>query len=186
RVVVIDADTGAFKRLWGPYGVPIPPDVPRDKLPGVGKPFYDPAAPPSKLFGDSVHCVEVSRDGLVYVCDRANDRIQVFKRDGTFVKEGFVAKQTRGFGSVMDVAFSPDPQQRFMYVADGANHHVWILNRDTLETLGSFAHGGRYGGELGTAHVIASDPKGNVYVGETVVRDRIQRFKFVGMRKRQP
>jgi sugar lactone lactonase YvrE len=86
-------------------------------------------------------------------------------------------------GSVMDVAFSPDAGQRFLYVADGANHHVHILLRDSLEVVGEFGHGGRYEGELGMAHVIASDSKGNLYVGETVVRDRIQRFRYVGMRQ---
>jgi DNA-binding beta-propeller fold protein YncE len=186
RIAVIDADTGAFKRLWGPYGIKNPPDIPRDKLPGTGKSFYDPTAPPSKLFGDSVHCIELSRDGLVYVCDRANNRIQVFQRDGTFVKEGIVKKQTRGMGSVMDISFSPDPQQRFLYVADGANHHVHVLRRDTLEVLDEFGHGGRAGGELGMAHVIATDSKGNLYVGETVVRDRIQRFAFKGMKPAAP
>jgi hypothetical protein len=188
RVVVIDADTGAFKRLWGAYGDKHPPDIPADKLPGIHNNMYDPNASPSKIFSDTVHCIELSRDGLVYVCDRGNDRIQVFQKDGTFVKEGFVARQTRKFGSVMDIAFSPDPQQRFLYVADGANHHVWILRRDDLTTVGYFGHGGRYGGELGVAHVIASDSHGNLYVGETVVRDRIQRFKFMGMkpRGRQP
>jgi DNA-binding beta-propeller fold protein YncE len=184
RIAVIDADTGEFKRIWGPYGIPNPPDIPRDKLPGVNKKIYDPEAPPSKLFGDSVHCIELSRDGLVYVCDRANNRVQIFKKDGTFVNEVFVAKKTRQMGAVFDVAFSPDPDQTFMYVADGANHKVHILRRKELVEVGAFGHGGRAGGEFGMAHVMATDSKGNIYVGETVVRDRIQRFKFMGMRKR--
>jgi DNA-binding beta-propeller fold protein YncE len=142
---------------------------------------YDPDAPPSKLWGDTLHCLKISRDGLVYVCDRANDRIQVFKRDGTFVKEGFVKKRTRLLGSTFDVAFSPDKDQKFMYVADGSNHQVHILIRDTLQYVGSFSHGGRAAGELGVAHVMATDSKGKIYVGETVNRNRLQRFNYVGM-----
>ncbi len=181
RVAVLDADTGEMKRIWGPYGVKEPPNVGRASLRGK----YKPDGPPSKLFSDTLHCIEVSRDGLVYVCDRANDRIQVFQRDGTYVTEVFVAKQTTtNLGTTFDVAFSPDPEQKFMYVADGSNHHVHVLVRKTLEVVGAFSHGGRGPGELGVAHVIASDSKGNVYVGETINRDRIQRFKFAGMKRR--
>src|SRR5262249_28727141 len=162
-----DADTGALKRVWGPYGVPIPPEITRDQVSGPGKDIYDPDAPLSKVWGDTLHCVEISRDGFVYVCDRSNNRIQVFKRDGTFVKEVVVKKRTKSLGSTFDIAFSPDKAQTFMYVADGSNHEVHILIRDTLEHVGSFSHGGRLAGELGLAHVIASDSKGNLYVGET-------------------
>ena len=184
RIAVIDAETGAFRRMWGPFGMPNPPDIPRNQLNGSHSNRHDPEG--LELFGDSVHCIELSRDGLVYVCDRGNNRIQVFQRDGTFVKEGFVAPNTGSMGSVFDIAFSPDPEQRFLYVADGANHHIHILRRDDLEVLGSFGHGGRYAGELGVAHVVASDSQGNLYVGETVVRDRIMRFNYVGMQPRQP
>lgn len=182
RIAVIDADTGAFKRIWGPYGMPNPPDIPRNKLNGSHSDKHDPGL--LKLFGDSVHCIELSRDGFVYVCDRGNNRIQVFKKDGTFVKEGFVAPDTGNMGSVFDIAFSHDPAQRFLYVADGANHHIHILERETLKVVGQFGHGGRYAGELGMAHVLASDTHGHLYVGETVVRDRIMRWKFTGMQKR--
>ena len=183
RIAVIDAETGVFKRLWGPFGVRNLPDIPRNQLNGGHSNQRDPAK--LTLFGDSVHCIELSRDGFVYVCDRGNNRIQVFKKDGTFVKEGYVAYNTGNMGSVFDVAFSQDPAQRFLYVADGANHHVHILLRDTLEVVGQFGHGGRYAGELGMAHVLASDSNGHLYVGETVVRDRIMRWKFVGMRKKR-
>ena len=183
HIAVIDAETGVFKRLWGPFGVRNLPDIPRNQLNGGHSNQRDPAK--LTLFGDSVHCIELSRDGFVYVCDRGNNRIQVFKKDGTFVKEGYVAYNTGNMGSVFDVAFSQDPAQRFLYVADGANHHVHILLRDTLEVVGQFGHGGCYAGELGMAHVLASDSNGHLYVGETVVRDRIMRWKFVGMRKRK-
>ena len=192
RVIVIDAETGAFKRLWGAYGNPNPEDIPRAQRGHRGE-FtdksreeqlaYDPTEPARKVFGDSLHCIELSRDGLVYVCDRGYNRIQVFERDGTFVREGFVAPQTRIYGSVFDIAFSPDPNQRFLYVADGANHKVHILRRNDLTVVGSFGNGGRAGGEFGVAHQLASDSEGNLYVGETVNRNRIQKFKFVGMRQ---
>src|SRR5262249_27511803 len=104
RVVVFDADTGAYKRHWGAYG-----EKPGDASPGS----YDPNGAPSKQFR-SVSCVAISKDGLVYVCDRQSDRIQVFQKDGKFVKEAFVSKSTLGDGSVWDIAFSHDPQQRFI------------------------------------------------------------------------
>ncbi len=176
RVIVIDATTGAFKRMWGAYGEPV-----ENTKAGYSVP-YDPAAPLQRSFGSSVHCIEGSRDGLLYVCDRQNNRIQVFTRDGTFVNEVVVARETRANGAAFDIALSPDPQQRFLYLGDGRNHKVHILRRDTLEVVGSFGHGGRAGGEFGVVHVLASDSQGNLYVGETAVRDRIQKFRFVGMK----
>jgi DNA-binding beta-propeller fold protein YncE len=116
------------------------------------------------------------------VCDRGNDRIQIFKPDGTFVKEVLVAPETRGFGSVDAIAFSPDREQRFVYVADGPNHKVWILRHDDMKVIGSFGESGRGGGQLLVAHALAVDSKGNVYVGETVDNNRVQKFKFVGTR----
>jgi hypothetical protein len=192
RIIVFDADTGAYKRHWGAYGHK-PADGPPGMTP-IEAGDYNPNNVPdealrakmmsllqtrSKNFA-SVHCVVMSKDSLIYVCDRVNDRIQVFKTDGTFVKEGLVAPKTLGFGSVHGLAFSPD--QRFLYVADGANKKVWILRRDDLTVLGSFSSGGRNGGQLGIAHTMAVDSKGNVYVGETVDNDRVQRFNFMGMK----
>ncbi|HEY6548120.1 MAG TPA: hypothetical protein VI589_09445, partial [Vicinamibacteria bacterium] len=128
RVVVIDADTGKFKRMWGAYG-----NKPDDT--DLGK--YDPEAPPAQQFRNPVHCSELSTDNLVYVCDRANDRIQVFEKDGKFVKETFIAKKTLGDGSVWDIAFSRDPAQKYMYLADGKNEKVYVMDRATLEILTS-------------------------------------------------
>lgn len=173
RVIVLDAETGAFKRMWGAYG----------NQPVDGDSEYDPAAPPSKQFRHPVHCVELSRDDLVYVCDRRGNRVQVFHKDGTFVKEGFVAPWTRGFGAVHDIAFSADPQQRFLYVGDGANKKVWILRRDDLNVVGSFGHGGHMAGQFSIVHALAADSKGNVYVGETMAGNRVQKFKFMGMKR---
>ena len=102
---------------------------------------YNPADPPAKQFRTPVHAVALANDGLLYACDRTNDRIQVFKTDGTFVKETFIAKDTLGDGSTFDVALSRDPQQKYLYVADGSNMKVHVLRRDTLEVLTTFGDG---------------------------------------------
>src|SRR5260221_9142234 len=113
RVIVYDADTGKYKRHWGAYGHK-PEDV------SLGN--YNPDAPPPQQFRNPVHCAELSNDRLLYVCDRGNDRIQVFKPDGTYVKEASFAKRTLGSGSAWDIAFSKDPQQKYIYLTDGENH----------------------------------------------------------------
>lgn len=177
RVIVFDADTGKYKRHWGAYGKR-PPDGPQG-----GNPIEGPFNPSvrSQHFA-TVHCLMMSRDGLLYVCDRVNNRVQVFRPDGTFVNEAVIAT-SKGFGAVHAIGFSPDAAQRFMYIADGANKKVWILQRSDLKTLGAFGHGGRGGGELLVAHALAVDSKGNIYVGETINNNRVQKFKYVGMRK---
>ena len=170
RVVVFDANTGAYKRHWGAYG-----GVPVD-----GKqPPYRPSSSPSKQFGNPVHCVRLSRDGLIYVCDRVNDRIQVFRKDGTFVKEFFVEVQTLANGSVWDMTLSHDPQQRYLYVADGANGQVYILARDDGRKLGAFGRTGRYAGEFKWIHNIDVDSKGNIYTAEVGFGRRLQKFRLV-------
>ena len=171
RVVVFDADTGAYKRHWGAYG-----EKPDDS--GLGP--YDPNAPASKQFR-TVSCATVAKDGLVYVCDRQNDRIQVFQKDGKFVKEAFVSKSTLGDGSVWDIAFSPDPQQKFLYVADGHDKKVFILRRETLDVVTSFGNGGRMPGQFYGVGSIAVDSKGNVYTGETYEGKRVQKFVYKGL-----
>jgi len=172
RVIVYDADTGQYKRHWGAYG-----HKPDDT--DLGK--YDPDAPPAQQFRNPVHCSDMSVDRLVYVCDRVNDRIQVFKPDGTFVKEGFIAKRTLGSGSAWDIAFSKDPQQKYIYLADGENDRVHILLRDTLEVLTTFGEGGRQPGEFYGPHSIATDSKGNIYVTETYRGQRVQKFVYKGL-----
>ena len=122
---------------------------------------------PLKQFRSPVHCAELSNDGLVYACDRQNDRIQVFRKDGTFVKEGFIAKQTKGDGSAWDVAFSRDPQQKYIYLADGGNHNIHILLRDTLEELTTIGTGGKLPGQFYGTHNLITDSHGNLYVAET-------------------
>ena len=172
RVIVFDADTGKYKRHWGAYGNK-PDDV------DLGR--YDPKAPPAKQFRNPVHCADLSVDRLLYVCDRVNDRIQVFKPDGTFVKEGFYNKETLGSGSAWDVAFSRDPQQKFLYLADGENDKVHVILRDTLELLTSFGEGGRQPGEFYGVHSIATDSKGNIYTTETYRGQRVQKFTYKGL-----
>jgi DNA-binding beta-propeller fold protein YncE len=172
RVAVIDADTGKMKRYWGAYG-----NKPDDA--DLGK--YDPKAPPAQQFRNPVHCVERSNDGLVYVCDRQADRVQVFQPDGKFVKEAFYAKETLGSGSAWDITFSKDPQQRFMFLADGQNEKVRIILRETLEELTNFGDGGRQPGQFYGVHSIATDSKGNLYTTETYEGKRVQKFVYKGI-----
>jgi DNA-binding beta-propeller fold protein YncE len=172
RVVVIDADTGKFKRYWGAYG-----NKPDDTNLGP----YDPSAPPAKQFRSPVHCAELSNDGLVYVCDRPNDRIQVFKADGTFVNEVMIAPKTRGDGSVWDIAFSKDPRQQYIYLADGKNEKVYIIERGPMKVLTSFGDGGRQPGQFYAVHSIATDSKGNIYTTETYEGKRLQKFVYKGI-----
>jgi len=172
RVIVYDAETGKYKRHWGAYG-----HKPDDADPGP----YDPDAPPPQQFRNPVHCAELSVDRLLYVCDRVNDRIQVFKPDGTFIKEAFVAKRTLGSGSAWDIAFSKDPQQKYIYLVDGENDRVHIMLRETLEVLTTFGEGGRQPGEFYGPHSIATDSKGNIYVTETYRGQRVQKFVYKGL-----
>ena len=167
RVAVFDANTGAFKRAWGAYGEkPSPGD-------DVALPPYDPNGAPARQFR-TVSCVKLAKDGGVYVCDRQNDRIQVFSKDGKFQKEAFVSKTTTGDGSVWDIAFSPD--QKLLYVADGHDKKIWILDRTTLNTVGSIGSGGRYPGQFYGVGSVAVDSKGNVYTGENLEGKRVQKF----------
>jgi DNA-binding beta-propeller fold protein YncE len=172
RVAVLDAASGKMKRYWGAYGNK-PDDSPL--------PPYKPDAPPAQQYRNPVHCAVLSNDGLLYVCDRAGDRLQVFKPDGTFVKEQFIAKNTLASGSVWDVAFSRDAQQRYIYVADGMNNRVYVLRRDTLEVLTSIGDGGRQPGQFFGVHSIAVDSKGNIYTTETWEGKRIQKFVYKGV-----
>jgi DNA-binding beta-propeller fold protein YncE len=169
RVIVFDADTGAYKRHWGAYGEK-PLDGPT--------PPYDPAAPVSRQFGNATHCVRIARDGLVYICDRSNNRIQVFRTNGTFVQEGFVERQTVNTGAIWDLELSPD--QSFIYVADGANNRIWILRRSTLEVVGSFGSAGSGPGQLSGVNALAVDSTGNLYAAEAANGARVQKFVFKG------
>jgi hypothetical protein len=168
RIVVFDARTGAYKRHWGAYGTRTPTD---EKLPP-----YSPTAPRSQSFGSPVHCVRLSNDGLIYVCDRVNDRIQVFRKDGTFVKELRVDEQTLANGSVWDLVLSSDPQQRFIFMADGANGQISVLAREDGRVLSQWGRHGRQPGQFKWVHNIAIDSKGNLYTAEVGFGRRVQKF----------
>jgi hypothetical protein len=131
---------------------------------------------PPQQFANPVHAVRISGDGLVYVCDRRNDRIQVFQKDGHFVKEGFIAGETLGNGSAWDIDFSPDPQQSYIYLTDGTNQCVWILHRDDMKVAGRFGRIGRYAGQFIWVHSIAVDAIGNIYTTEVYRGKRVQKF----------
>ena len=168
RVVVFDSETGAYKRHWGAYG-----NRPSDDK----TPPYDPGKPVAHQFGNPVHCVRISKDGLVYVCDRTNDRYQIFRKDGTFVSEHFFERNTRLNGSVYEIAFSPDREQKFIYMVDGSNGEVRIVERATNETLGRFGRVGRQAGEFTAVHNVAVDLEGNIYTAEVADGMRVQRFR---------
>lgn len=168
RVAIVDIETGEITGVIGAHGN-TPNDDPRAP--------YEPGGASPQQFR-SVTCVELSGD-LLYVCDRGNNRVQVFNTDGTYVNEVVIAPQTLGSGSVADIAFSPD--QRFMYVADGMNERVHILDRESLEVLTSFGVGGRQPGEFRELGGIEVDTEGNVYTVEDGQGRRIQQFRYLGM-----
>jgi len=192
RVIVFDATTGAYKRHWGAYG-----NAPDDGfftragevLPG---PFrgvvqnenrpsqYDPNGPPSPQFR-IVHAVRISKDGLVYVCDRTNDRLQVFTKAGTFLREVVINKDTLGSGSVWDVGFSTDPAQTFMYINDGTNQLIYVVHRETLQVVSTFGGAGHQVGQFYGAHVLAVNSKGDLFIGETYEGKRLQKFTYTGL-----
>jgi NHL repeat-containing protein len=167
RVVVYDARTLAYKRHWGAYGEK-PHD---DKLPP-----YDPRAALPRSFGNPVHCVRISNEGLVYVCDRGNDRIQVFEKSGKFVKEYRIEPETLQNGSVWDLVLSEDKAQRYLFVADGANNQMLVVERDSGKVLSRFSRPGRMAGELKWVHNMAIDSKGNLYTAEVGTGRRAQKF----------
>ena len=171
RVVVFDSETGAYKRHWGAYG-----KTPSDEKMSP----YDPAKPPSPQFGNPVHCIRIDREGLVYVCDRSNNRLQVFHKDGSFVAEHIYEKATRGFGSVYDLVFSPDKEQKFIYMIDGANGEVRIVDHASKETLGRFGRPGRQIGQFTALHNVGVDRQGNIFTSE-VFGQRVQKFRRVDL-----
>jgi DNA-binding beta-propeller fold protein YncE len=172
RVAVIDMTTGKIKRFWGAYG-----NVPSDTNYGA----YSPDSALIPQFRTPLHCAEPTNDGLVYVCDRPNDRIQVFQKDGKFVKEVRIAPRTLGDGSVWDIAFSKDPQQKYLYLADGKNEKIYVIDRQSLEILTQFGDGGRQPGQWFAVHSIATDSRGNIFTTETYEGKRLQKFVYKGM-----
>jgi DNA-binding beta-propeller fold protein YncE len=172
RVIVFDADTGKYKRHWGAYG-----HKPDDIDPGP----YTQGKPLDLQFRSPLHCAVLSDDDLLYVCDRMNDRIQVFKPDGTYLMEKIYYPNTLGDGSIFDIAFSKDPTQKYIYATDGTNMQIHILDRATMEVLTSFGDGGRQPGEFYAVHSIATDSKGNIFTTETYRGQRVQKFIYRGI-----
>ena len=171
RVIVYDAETGEYKRHWGAYG----------ERPDDGElPPYTPDAAPIPHFRSPVHDVRISDDGLVYVADRTNNRLQVFQKDGVFVTEAFVRPETLGSGSVSGVTLSTDATQRWLFVPDGTNNVVWILDRMSLTVVDRFGRLGKNAGQFYRLHNLAIDSRGNLYTTEVNVGQRLQKFDRVG------
>lgn len=168
RVVVFDSGTGAYKRHWGAYGRR-PDDAPLAE--------YDPAAAPARQFRNPVHCVLVSRDGLVYLCDRVSNRYQVFRTDGAFVAEAFFEPATLLNGSVSDLALSRDDGQAFLFMVDSVNNEMRVVDRLSHAVLGRVGRPGRWAGQFHAVHNIAIDSHGNLYTTEVNTGQRVQKFR---------
>ena len=180
RIIVFDATTGAYKRHWGAYGTR-PDDAFYTQLgikpgehTGNGNKKAVTAGPPPPQF-DLVHSVRLSKDGLVYVCDRSNNRIQVFRKDGTFLQEAFIANDVLASGSTSDIGFSTDAQQRFAFVLDSTRDRVYVLDRKSLRTIGSFGEEGPLSGQFRTVHNMDVDSKGDLFITESRGM-RVQKF----------
>jgi DNA-binding beta-propeller fold protein YncE len=188
RIIVFDADTGAFKRMWGAFG-----NVPADKVPAKEKIPEASRIPAMEETGDGpdqfvppVHAARVSNDDLVYVSDRGGKRVQVFTLEGKFVKQAFIDRWCEaphcGNGqTVASTAFSHDPEQRFLYVASRSPARIWVLDRKTLEPLDSFGRPGIAPGEFYVLHHMNVDSKGNLYTTEVQDGKRAQKFVFKGL-----
>jgi DNA-binding beta-propeller fold protein YncE len=170
RVVVFNGETGQYLRHWGAYGAP-PDDTYKYDAQAAG------ATPPKQF--STVHGLTGSRDGFIYVADRRGNRIQVFEQSGKFVREKTIAPETRASGSAFVIVLSPDPQEQWLYLADGTNHKVWVLRRSDLEVVGEFGRGGRQVGQFLRPHGMSVDSQGNLYVGEASTGRRVQKFALV-------
>ena len=193
RVAVFNAENGAFKRFWGAFGKTPPacdPNSPqRTRQAGAGggggnqrraTPALDTEGPGPQTFG-TVHGIELSNDGLVYVCDREYRRIQIFDLNGKYINQVFINRAGPANSSAAGLAFSRDKDQRYMYVADFGNSHVVIVDRKTLEVLSQFGERGAKPGDFQGLHNIAVDSKGTLYTAEVAPGARAQKFVYKGM-----
>jgi 6-phosphogluconolactonase (cycloisomerase 2 family) len=155
------------------------PPYPAEGVQDRGANQYSPGKPLDQQFKNPVHCAHLSADGFVYVCDRDNDRVQVFTKMGKFVKEFQVHPTTLGNGSVWAINFSRDPQQKYLLIADGEDNVVWVVRRDNGAVVSSFGHSGRNAGEFHWLHQAGMDSKGNLYTGEVDTGKRIQKFMLM-------
>ncbi|HEX9876027.1 MAG TPA: hypothetical protein VGC50_05175 [Gammaproteobacteria bacterium] len=182
RVIVFDADTGAFKRLWGAFGNP-PED---DPALGSGEPLGPDGA---AQFMPPVHAVRVSADDLVYVADRGGRRVQIFTIEGNYVEQLFIGRECHapdcGNGqTAAGLAFSSDAEQRYLYVANRSQAQIMVFDRRTLAYLDSFGSWGSDPGQFGTLHHLSVDSQGNLYTAEvtplTPANRRVQKFTLAG------
>jgi DNA-binding beta-propeller fold protein YncE len=197
RVIVFDADTGMFKRMWAGFGSPpdsAPPAGARAAASDGGQAAGQPASPPPfsvagrgpEQFGNPVHAIKISSDDLVYVADRANRRVQVFTPEGKYLSQVFINRTIPSSGTAAGIAFSADTQQQFLYVSDLYNHHVAVLDRKSLRELYQFGVRGTAPGDFIAPHLIAVDSKGNLYTAEVNPGNRAQRFVFKGISTTRP
>jgi len=181
RILVLDADTLAYKRMWGAFGKQPPPTLGRGIKDSTYVTTTNPQGPDDF---NSVHAVKVSNDGLVYVGDRSYRRVQVFTVDGKYVGQVFVNPTAKAYRTASGLAFSADPQQQFLYVADYENGQMHVVDRKALKQVGSFGTLGQKRGEFIGLHTIAADSKGNLWTAETQpkpVGSRVQRLIFKGI-----
>ncbi len=202
RIIVFDADTGAYKRMWGAFGN-TPTDTPpaaaatpesggRGERGAGGRPTRIaakdlPSNDPGPPQFSTVHGVKVSNDGLVYVSDRGGKRVQVFTLDGKFLTQALVDRWCEAIGqgcgngqTVASTAFSPDAGQRYLYVASRSPARIWVYERKTLQPLYSFGKPGVAPGEFDVLHHMTTDSKGNIYASEVEDGRRVQKFVFKG------
>ena len=171
RVIVVDGATGAYKRHWGAYG-----KTPDDTVKFDYNTMTSGQLPPQF---STPHGITGSRDGKIYVTDRRGNRIHEFDQSGKFLREKVIEPATGSSGSAFVPVLSPDPQQQWLYMADGTNHKIWILRRSDMEVVGSFGRGGRFVGQMLRPHGMSVDSQGNLYVGEASTGRRVQKFTLL-------
>ncbi|MBH97768.1 MAG: hypothetical protein CMM56_04865 [Rhodospirillaceae bacterium] len=181
RIIVFDAHTGDFKRMWGAFGN-MPSDDSSTSSNSIGPDGHSQFVPP-------VHAIKVSKDGFVYVADRGGKRVQIFTTEGRYINQVFIGRECQapdcGNGqTAAGIAFSHDHDQRYLYVANRSQAQIMIFDRKTLDFLDSFGSWGSESGEFGTLHHLSVDSEGNLYTAEVTplepVNRRVQRFSFVG------
>ena len=174
RVIVFDA--GGCRRMWGAFT-----DTALDPSEASGE-ADDRGGSPQFAIG---HGIEVSSDGLVYLADQGNSRVQVFDLDETCRTQGFANRGDESSSTVAGLASSPDAEQRFPYPADQGNSHIPVIDRATLEVLDTFGTNGAAPGEFQALHHLASDSDGNLYTAEAQRGRRVQKFAFTGLASTQ-
>jgi DNA-binding beta-propeller fold protein YncE len=172
RIIVFDSQTGEFKRMWGAFGDP-PPDTFEANVP-TPQPQATPEGPPE--FG-LPHAIKVSDDGVVYLADRINNRVQMFTREGEYLRQVRLTNEDSTVVSVpAGFAFSPDPDQQFLYVVDSGPMRIVIFDRNSMTQIGVVGERGSNAGEFDIVHHMAVDSQGNLYTAEIVNQRRAQKF----------